>query len=569
MTQDLDIVSTVEADAISSLALLAALDDSHSAILIFDPELRVLHATNEFWHLLEIETNRPPKAPEVLNLLSRSSLSLSSRVLARERIAGFRENGSVDCVLLKQETGLTTIRMRIRTLAKNCRAAYFEAVEPVTPPAPRPTVTARDPLTGLASRTCLELALQTALARTPQTPLAVLMIDLDRFKAVNDTLGHPAGDTLLRLVAERLEVTVRKSDIVARFGGDEFGILIDPIVDRSEPTAIARRILDLVQRTYLIDGQLVNVGTSIGIAMVPEDGQDEKTLLRNADLALHQSKTSGRASFNFFDVSMEQRASARRTSELELRQALALRQMEVFYQPQVTMAGVLVGFEALIRWRHPQRGLVPPNDFLPLAEEIGAIIPIGNWVLRTSCAEAMKWPADIVIAVNASPSQIEKGNFADSVKRALQSTGLPGERLEIEITEGTLLGNDEIVMKTLSDLKAMRVRIAMDDFGTGYASLSQLARFPFDKIKIDRSLAGAEGDDRKKRAIVRAITSLGESLGVGTLAEGVESVEQLQRLQIDGCTSLQGYYFGKAVPSTDLQDVIARLHSVDKDESKH
>ncbi len=358
----------------------------------------------------------------------------------------------------------------------------------------------------------------------------MILVDLDRFKAVNDTLGHAAGDTLLRLAAERLKASTRKNDVVARLGGDEFAVLIHPAPTLAEPTRIASRILDLVQRTYLIEGQLVNVGTSMGIAHSSTDGKDCTSLLRSADLALYHSKSAGRGNFHFFDAQMERKAQDRRTSELELRRALALRQLEVHYQPQVnTERNQLVGFEALVRWRHPERGLIPPGNFLPLAEEIGLIGPIGEWVLRTACREATKWPTDITIAVNASPLQFDAGNYAHVVHKALQATGLPGERLEIEVTEGILLRNDEVILNTLRDLRELKVRIAMDDFGTGYASLSQLARFPFDKIKIDRSLAGFEGENIKKRAIVRAITALGESLSVCTLAEGVEDAAQVSQ----------------------------------------
>ena len=371
----------------------------------------------------------------------------------------------------------------------------------------------------------------------------------------------PQVDALLRLAAERLKASTRKRDIVARIGGDEFAILVQPSPSMEEPKAIAHRILDLVQRTYLIEGQLVNIGTSIGIAQAPEHGRDSATLLRSADLALYHSKMSGRGAYHFFDEQMERRAQARRTSELELRRALALRQLEVFYQPQVnTEIGRLVGFEALLRWRHPERGIIAPGDFLPLAEEIGLISPLGDWVLRTACREAMKWPSDVVIAVNASPLQFDSGNFADSVRRALALSGLPGERLEIEVTEGILLRNDETVVKILHDLRSMKVRIAMDDFGTGYASLSQLARFPFDKIKIDRSLAGFKGDNVKQRAIVRAITALGQSLGICTLAEGVEDADQIARLRQDGCHSVQGYFFGRPMPASQLEELIAQLH---------
>ncbi len=549
--------------------LLSALDDPRNGLLIFDAQLRLLHATSQIPALMELQSGESIECLDVLQLLSRSALDTASVALAKSRVIEFTDNAPVTPALLHSGDRSRQIRMKLRSIGQEHRVASFETVSSETVTNVQSNEFAdRDSLTGLASRRYFESAVTEALARKPEEPVSVLLLDLDRFKAVNDTLGHAAGDAVLRRAAERLKSAVRKTDIVARLGGDEFAVLIYPSPTADEPTAIANRILDLVQRTYLIEGQLVNVGTSIGIARSPNDGQQCASLLRSADLALYHSKTSGRATFHFFEAHMDRRAQARRTSELELRRALALRQLEVHYQPQVnTTTGRLIGFEALLRWRHPERGLIPPGEFLPMAEELGLIVPIGDWVLRTSCREAMNWPDDIVIAVNASPLQFDAGNFADSVRRALSGTGLPGARLEIEITEGILLRNDGAVLKTLHDLRAMDVRIAMDDFGTGYASLSQLARFPFDKIKIDRSLAGFEGDNLKQRAIVRAITALGQSLGVCTLAEGVENADQLARLQVDGCTSLQGYFFGKAVPATDLDKIISKLHAASETQS--
>ncbi len=543
--------------------LMAALDDPQTGLLIFDAQLRLLHATNQIRGLMELPWDEPLQDSDALQLLSRSTLDKDSIALAKSRLAEFNGDASIAPVLLHNHDRSRHIRMKLRSISEQHRVATFEAVSKEELAEVRVSEFAlRDSLTGLASRRYFENAVTEALARNPREPIALLLIDLDRFKAVNDTLGHAAGDSLLRLAAERLKSSVRKTDLVARLGGDEFAVLIDPSPSAEEPTAIAHRILDLVQRTYLIEGQLVNVGTSIGIARSPEDGRDCASLLKSADLALYHSKTSGRATFHFFEPHMEQRAQARRTSELELRRALALRQLEVYYQPQVNTANYqLVGFEALLRWRHPQRGMIPPSEFLPVAEEIGVIVPIGDWVLRTACREALNWPENVIIAVNASPLQFETGTFAESVRRALKGTGLLGQRLEIEITEGILLRNDEAVLKTLHELRSMGVRIAMDDFGTGYASLSQLARFPFDKIKIDRSLAGFEGNNAKQRAIVRAIAALGQSLGVCTMAEGVENAEQLARLQMDGCGSVQGYFFGRPTPAAQLGEVISRLCS--------
>ena len=556
---------------IETSILLAALDDPQTGQLLFNARGQVLHCTSQVFALLGIEAGKPSLPRDVTDVLAKSTLDKDSIEVAQRRLAAFSGDASAEPVLLNSLDQLRQVRMRLRSIGSEYRVASFEAAALREESQVRVAEFAlRDSLTGLASRPYFEENVTEALKRRPEEPIAVLLIDLDRFKAVNDTLGHPVGDVLLRLVAERLRSVVRKNDLVARLGGDEFALLIQPSPTADEPTSIASRILDLVQRTYLIDGQLVNIGVSIGIALSPGDGTEYAKLLRSADLALYHSKTSGRATFHFFDPKMESRAQARRTNELELRRALALRQLEVFYQPQVdTAINRLVGFEALVRWRHPERGMISPADFLPIAEEIGLIVPLGDWVLRTACREAMTWPDDITIAVNVSPLQFETGKFADSVRRALASTGLPGKRLEIEITEGILLRTDKAILTTLYELRSMDVRIAMDDFGTGYASLSQLAKFPFDKIKIDRSIAGFEGDNLKQRAIVRAITSLGHSLGVCTLAEGIENADQLARLQEDGCSSVQGYFFGKPVPADQLREIISRLHSMQSQRAEY
>ena len=539
--------------------LLAALNDPAHPLVIFDSLLHVVHATPQFWTQLDISEAVSPGDLDLLGLLSRSALDAPSMESAKEQVLAANQAGKPDNLLIlrKREAG-GLLQMKLRTLTPGYAAASF------TPLAEDDGIEAlranasRDFLTKLANRSCFEQALTQSLSESGGGSAAILVIDLDRFKAVNDTLGHAAGDSLLRLVAERLQGAVRTSDLVARFGGDEFAVLVKPAPTIDVPVAIAERILDLVQRTYLIEGQLVNIGTSIGIALSSEHGGQSSVLVKNADLALYEAKASGRGMFSVFQPTMEARALERRANELELRKALALRQLELFYQPQVdSPAGILTGFEALLRWRHPQRGLLAPASFLPIAEEIGVIVPIGEWVLRTACRQAMKWPAALTIAVNASPLQFDTGTFAQSVKQALKATGLPGERLEIEITEGILLRNNDAVLETLHELRAMKVRIAMDDFGTGYASLSQLAKFPFDKIKIDRSLAGFEGDDKKQRAIVRAITALGQSLGVCTLAEGVENAEQFARLQEDGCSSVQGYLFGRPLPAADAARLVS------------
>ena len=548
---------------VPSAILIAALEASYQGLILFDEHLRLLHATAGFWNLMGTSHGSSELPQEIAQALSGSALHKDAIASALKQIQEACEGRPQQhsLILTTRETEPNLV-LEVSKLASGYYLATFQEERKSGGAGGSVQMESlnRDSLTRIPNRAYFEANVNQALLQSPLAALAVMLVDLDRFKTVNDTLGHAAGDTLLRLTAERLQVAVRAGDVVARFGGDEFAVLLKPSSNIEEPSKIAKRILELLQKTYMIEGQLVNVGASIGIAQSPRDGNDCKTLLKHADLALYQSKEMGRAMFQFFNPGMQERASERRANELELRQAVALRQLELHYQPQVeTPAGRLVGFEALIRWRHPTKGLLPPGMFLPLAEEIGVIVPIGDWVLRTACHEAMKWPDEITIAVNASPLQFDAGNFAVSVQQALRATGLPGRRLEIEITEGIFLRNDTAILETLHELRAMNVRIAMDDFGTGYASLSQLARFPFDKIKIDRSLAGFDGDDLKQRAIVRAITALGQSLGVCTLAEGVENKEQLARLEADGCASVQGYFFGRPVPADQLDEVISRL----------
>lgn len=422
----------------------------------------------------------------------------------------------------------------------------------------------RDPLTGLCGRPLFRERVETALASGDERIVghAVMMIDLDRFKAVNDTLGHPTGDALLRLVAKRLCAVVRQAEVVARLGGDEFAILVSPALDLDGMAALAGRVVDVLGRPYLVNGHLVNIGASIGIAISPQDGNDLDHLMKNADLALYAAKQAGRGTYSFFEPAMDARAIARRMLEIDLRKAIALREFELYYQPQIDLEShSVVGFEALIRWRHPERGMVSPVDFIPLAEEIGLIGPIGEWAMRTACAEAMRWPTTISVAVNVSSHQFDDSNrLVDMVAKALLRSGLPGRRLEVEITESVLLRNENAVLNALHGLRAMGVRVAMDDFGTGYSSLSQLISFPFDKIKIDRSFVKDSHDPAAQGAIIRAITALGLSLGMSTIAEGVETTEQLARINAEGCNSVQGYLFSKPVPVEQIHALLAEFN---------
>jgi predicted signal transduction protein with EAL and GGDEF domain len=364
---------------------------------------------------------------------------------------------------------------------------------------------------------------------------------------------------LLRLVGTRLTAFLRDDDIVARFPSGEFAILLTGMPDQDALASVAARIAELLSRPYMIEGQMVTTGVYMGAASAPDDGDQPEYLVAHAGLALSAARAEAHGELRFFEPRLTEHAKRRRQLEADLRGALAHGEFEVHYQAQIGVETRRVeGFEALVRWRNPARGMVPPNDFIPVAEELGLIGGIGEWVLLQACREAARWPPDIVIAVNASPLQMEAPGFADSVARALAQSGLPGHRLEIEVTENLLLHHEPRVIETLRDLRAQGVRLVLDDFGTGYASLSQLARFRFDKIKIDRGFISAPDTTAEHAVIVKAIAALGRSLGIPTTAEGVETEQQLDRVRADGCTNVQGYLFSKPIPAAQIDAFLAR-----------
>ena len=417
-----------------------------------------------------------------------------------------------------------------------------------------------DALTGLPNRLLLREKLEDALARARRGErFAVLCLDLDNFKAVNDSLGHPAGDALLQAVTRRLQVCVRDTDTVARLGGDEFAILLSgPDVPESA-SALARRIIEVLSAAFTIDGQQVVVGASIGIALAPEHGEEPDQLLKHADLALYRAKDEGRRSFRFFEEEMESRLKARRALEVDLRQALIAGEFEVFYQPIVSLgSGHINGLEALLRWRHPRDGLQLPNSFVPMCEEIGLIVPLGDWVLRQACREVAELSDDLSVAVNLSPAQFRTDSVVSSVTQALAQAKLDPSRLELEITESVLLLESEETLDALHRLRDIGVRISMDDFGTGYSSLSYLRRFPFDRIKIDRSFTADVETKSDCRAIIRAVASLASDLGINTTAEGVETEDQLRALLGEDLTEVQGFLFGRPVPLAEIRKVLSK-----------
>jgi diguanylate cyclase (GGDEF)-like protein len=412
-----------------------------------------------------------------------------------------------------------------------------------------------DALTGLPNRVKLNGQLEQALARVKRGEvIAAHLLDLDHFKHVNDTLGHAAGDKLLKLVTERLRALVRETDTIARMGGDEFAILQAGVGQPAEAGALALRVIEAVSEPYDIDGQQVNIGTSVGIAIGPGDGLTPDVLMRNADLALYGAKGDGRGAFRFFEPAMDAQMQERRTMERDLRRALAAGQFELHYQPVVNLeSNEISAFEALIRWHHPERGLIPPATFIPLAEEIGFIVPLGEWAMRQACTTAATWPDDLRVAVNLSPAQFRNPGLVNVVVGALAASGLPAHRLELEITETILLQDNEGTLAVLYQLRELGVLIAMDDFGTGYSSLSYLQSFPFDRIKIDRSFVKDIADGLGSLNIVRAVAAMAKGLNMATTAEGVETQEQRDTVKSEGCTEMQGYLFSKPLPAAEIE----------------
>jgi diguanylate cyclase (GGDEF)-like protein/PAS domain S-box-containing protein len=411
-----------------------------------------------------------------------------------------------------------------------------------------------DVLTQLPNRTLFNATLERAFHRAAQDGhIGLLYVDLDHFKAINDGHGHATGDKVLIEIARRLEDVVRPRDMIARLGGDEFVILMSDLDSTVTGLAVAERVLAAIGNAIEIDGQIMPIGASIGVAFAPDDGQTGDELLRAADLAMYNAKSHGRRGVSVFDPEMQQQMQDRRALELDLRAAIVRGELELHYQPLLDIStGVTAGFEALLRWHHATRGAISPDVFIPIAEETGVIVEIGEWVLRTALAQAATWPDHLTVAVNMSPAQMKDGNMLSVVISALAASGLPATRLELEITENLLMQESEDVLATLHKLRALGVKIALDDFGTGYSSLNYLRSFPFDKIKIDRCFVSELADREDCQAIVRSVIALANELKMTTTAEGVEGAAQLEALRRDGCTQAQGFLYSRARPAAEL-----------------
>ena len=427
----------------------------------------------------------------------------------------------------------------------------------------------QDSLTGLANREALRRALDDALVSAARRKhrCSVFLLDLDRFKAVNDTLGHPAGDTLLRLVALRLTDEVKDLGQVGRLGGDEFEIVLTAVSSEADLSLLAQAIIDSLTRPYFINGTNVTIGASIGIVTSDYDDRTADDLMRDADLALYAAKAAGKGTFRFYAPEMHEEARERQLMESDLRLAIEKEQLWVAFQPSVdATTEMLTGFEALVRWNHPERGPVSPATFIPLAEEFGLINEIGEWVLRTACAEAAQWPQHLTVAVNLSPVQFKSAALPALIRAVLSETGLASKQLELEITEGVLLSNDDHIHEMIASLKDIGVKLALDDFGTGYSSLSYLQRVPFDKIKIDQSFVrGASDPNSRNAALMRAMVGLASDLQMTTTAEGVETQDELLLVRKLGCSLVQGYIFGKPMPAEEAAKLASATGSVAPD----
>ncbi|MGL5363280.1 MAG: putative bifunctional diguanylate cyclase/phosphodiesterase [Bosea sp. (in: a-proteobacteria)] len=416
-----------------------------------------------------------------------------------------------------------------------------------------------DELSGLPNRRTFDLRLEQELARIERAGggLAVHYLDLDKFKAVNDTYGHKAGDELIREVSRRLSTLMRGADTIARFGGDEFAIIQTEVNLPSDAASLGQRILDVIHRPFILQGGEASVGVSIGIALAPQNGKEREGLERLADAALYQAKNNGRNRYSFFEQQMDRSLQMKRVVEEELRSAIANDELVLHYQPQVSADGrTIIGVEALVRWHHPVQGMIPPSDFIPIAEERGLIVPLSDWVLKQACIDGVRWPG-LRLAVNVSPIQFRHKDFVENVARTLQKTGFDGTRLELEITEGVVVDDADAAEAAMMELRAHGIGLALDDFGTGYSSLIYLRRFAFDKIKIDRSFLEYMETTGESAILVHSVVHLGRALGLRVCAEGVETAEQHRFLQAVGCHELQGYLFSKPVPAAKIDELLA------------
>jgi diguanylate cyclase (GGDEF)-like protein len=540
----------------------AALSNMSQGLCMFDSSGRLVMSNDRYRELYGLPSELVTPGCSIRDLLEHRRLAGQFSGDPDEYIASLRskiEQHETSAQVFELPDGRTISLISRPMPAGGWVATHEDTTERRRAEAKISHMALHDELTSLPNRRWLVEQIESRLVHLPRDQgVALVCVDMDRFKDVNDTLGRAACDKCLQQVAARLLGCLRDGDAVARLGGDEFAILYGDVTEATALTAFAARLIETVSAPFDLDGHHVVVGASIGIALAPTDASDAHQLLKSSDMALSRAKADGRGTYRFFEPKMDALMQARRMLMLDLRKALVNGEFELYYQPLVNLAtGEITGFEALLRWNHPDRGLVPPLEFISLAEATTLIVPIGEWVVRQACREAVRWPSNIRIAVNVSPVQFAMSNLAETVTSALAWSGLPASRLELEITESVLLLNNDATLATLHQLREIGVRISMDDFGTGYSSLSYLRSFPFDKIKIDRSFVHEASSNEDSKAIIRAVIGLGASLGMTTTGEGVETREELDYLKREGCVEAQGYLFSEPRPAAEVAKMLA------------
>jgi diguanylate cyclase (GGDEF)-like protein len=542
----------------------AALNNMPLGLCMFDADRRLVVINRRGIELLGVSTVDARHGSHARKLFHRATGAGMFTPANADRVIAEIENGPSgrgdEDIEVATRTG-RTLALTFQPMANRGSVVLVEDITERKAAAAKIYHLARyDSLTGLPNRTFFHDQMQVTLSRMQKTKesCAVLFIDLDQFKQINDTMGHPFGDALLCVVAERLRRIARPSDIVARFGGDEFVILQYPIETPEDAASLARRVAATLGEPCAIDHHQVVIGASIGISVGLQDGDNADLLLKNADMALYRTKSEGRGAWRFFETEMDVKAQARRSLEVDLRNAVATEAFKVYYQPLVDLKTRRISTcEALLRWPHPERGMVSPAEFIPLAEEMGLIVDIGDYVLRESCKECMQWPSDTRVAVNLSPIQFRRGNVVSVVSEALKISGLPANRLELEITESVLIQDTETTRKYLNELREMGVRISLDDFGTGYSSLSYLHSFPLNKVKIDRSFLQGIGKSERSRILLRGVARLSAELGMSVVVEGVETDDELDLIVSEAnVDEAQGYLFSPAIPSSAIRRML-------------
>lgn len=557
--KSLNKANSIENEPVKSL-LSTALDHTHHAIAICDPHERLIYCNQRYREMYALPEHRLSIGATVADVFAAQAKAFGlDDEAAAQYVSDCFAQMPVPFTGIRRLPDGRSIRIERRQMTNQYSVATHEDVTDRLHFEERIRFAAHhDALTQLPNRMLFLETVANALKRVQRGDrIAMLMVDLDRFKQVNDTHGHGIGDALLTEVSKRLRRVTRETDTVARLGGDEFAVLQVPALEPLAAERLAARLVEELGKPYKLGDRFVMIGVSVGIAMASDKTDDVETLMHHADFALYRAKNEGRGTYRFFEERLDEQMRKRRELEEHIRQALVLEQFELHYQPILNLErGRVEALEALLRW-HCDGAWIPPGEFIPVAEESGLVLALGDWVLRRACRDALRWPSHINVAVNVSPLQFQSGNLVETVRNALKHSGLPPERLEIEITETVLLDTSHDVLAALETLQGLGVSIALDDFGTGYSSLKYLTSFSFNKLKIDRSFVSGLPQDQDKLAVLRAMASLGRDLGMRTTVEGVETNDQWRIADSEHCSEVQGFLFAKPTPVTSLEDAIA------------